>query len=209
MGEVSAGWGPPYWIEVFHLDEDGLLRVITLAKLEERDDRLAITRLILDAGTVDSATLRETPVARIEAVANSALRDPAVLEDLARGVRRREWASKGVVLSVSHPSAELIAADKRVDEYLDAMLAGRPEADRAAAPAEQVLRRPLVRPDGTDPEGFSHRVAEAYNAVVMLSHRPATLLAEEAGVPVTTVHRWIRDARQRGFLPPARRGRAG
>jgi hypothetical protein len=67
----------------------------------------------------------------------------------------------------------------------------------------------LSRPDGTDPEGFSRRVAEAYNDLVLWSSAPAKALAIEAGVPVTTVHRWIRDARRLGLLPPARKGRAG
>lgn len=70
-------------------------------------------------------------------------------------------------------------------------------------------REPLCRPDGTDPAGFSRRVAEAYREAVPVTHRPAALLAEEAGVPVTTVHRWIREARVRGFLPPGRRGQPG
>jgi transposase len=39
---------------------------------------------------------------------------------------------------------------------------------------------------------------------------PAQTIAEANGVPVTTVHRWIREARRRGSLPPARgKGQAG
>lgn len=79
-------------------------------------------------------------------------------------------------------------------------------ADEAAAPPG---RPPLSRPDGTDPEGFSRRVADAYNEAVLVTSYPAVALAEEAGVPVATVHRWVRDARRLGLLPPARRGRAG
>src|SRR5262249_17383009 len=56
-------------------------------------------------------------------------------------------------------------------------------------------RAPLSRPDGTDPEGFSRRVAEAYNEAIPTTSKPAVALAEEAGVPVVTVHRWIREAR--------------
>jgi transposase-like protein len=70
-------------------------------------------------------------------------------------------------------------------------------------------RAPLTRPDGTDPEGFSRRVAEAYNEAVQATPAPAPALAEEAGVPVVTVHRWIADARRRGALPPGRKGVAG
>jgi hypothetical protein len=207
MGDAPKSFGPPYWVEVFHLDEDGLLRVVTLAKLEDRDGRLAITRLIIDAGAVDSATLRETPVSRIEAVANSMLREP-VLEDLVEGARRTKWLAKGVAFAVLCPSAELVTTDSQITEYIRSTLDAPPTESPTTGPEEHP-RRPLERPDGTDPEGFSRRVAEAYNAVVMLTHRPAALLAEEAGVPATTVHRWIREARQRGYLPPAKRGMAG
>lgn len=70
-------------------------------------------------------------------------------------------------------------------------------------------RAPLTRPDGTDPDGFSRRVAAAYREAYKRTRTPAKALAEEAGVPVTTVHRWVREARRSGHLPKARRGRAG
>lgn len=70
-------------------------------------------------------------------------------------------------------------------------------------------RQPLTRPDGTDPEGFSRRVAEAYTEALLTTKTPAKVLAAEAGVPVTTVHRWVRDARRLGLLSPARKGRTG
>lgn len=63
---------------------------------------------------------------------------------------------------------------------------------------------PLARPDGTDPDGFSRRVAEAYDRLVSTGCRkPAVWIAAEADVPVTTAHRWIANARQRGHLGPA------
>lgn len=67
----------------------------------------------------------------------------------------------------------------------------------------------LARPDGSDPDTFYKLVADAYNEAILNTSSPAPLLAEEAGVPVPTVHRWIAEARRRGFLPPARQGRAG
>ena len=71
-------------------------------------------------------------------------------------------------------------------------------------------RQPLTRPDGTDPEGFSRRVAQAYREAVRASpHTPAKAMADEAGVPVTTVHRWVRDARRLGLLTPTRKGSTG
>jgi hypothetical protein len=68
---------------------------------------------------------------------------------------------------------------------------------------------PLSRPNGSNPDAFYREVAEAYRDVVQDHRNVAVVLAEEANVPVGTVHRWIMEARRRGFLPPARVGRAG
>jgi hypothetical protein len=84
------------------------------------------------------------------------------------------------------------------------------EAYRNAEP-----RKPLTRPDGNDPAAFYQQVARAYRDVVQTTPKVAKVLAEEASaatgtkVPPGTVHRWILEARRRGFLPPARQGRAG
>lgn len=68
---------------------------------------------------------------------------------------------------------------------------------------------PLTRPDGTNPDGHARLVAEHYRHFAALGNNPAKLMAEKADVPVTTVHRWIRDARRAGVLGPARKGRTG
>lgn len=76
-------------------------------------------------------------------------------------------------------------------------------------------RKPLTRPDGSDPDGFYRQVADAYRDVLQTNRKVAVVLAKEASaatgtdVPVGTVHRWVLEARRRGFLPPARQGRAG
>jgi hypothetical protein len=70
-------------------------------------------------------------------------------------------------------------------------------------------REPLTRPDGSDPDGFYQRVADAYREVLQDTNKVAVVLAKEADVPVGTVHRWILEARRRGFLATARQGRAG
>lgn len=54
------------------------------------------------------------------------------------------------------------------------------------------------------PDEFYERVANAYAWLVAQDTKsPARDLAEKNGVPVTTVHRWVKEARARGFLPPA------
>lgn len=82
------------------------------------------------------------------------------------------------------------------------------------APAELVLverakRSPLTRPDGTDPDGFAQRVADAYREYAVRTRAPAVEIASEAAVPVATARSWIREARRRGKLPQGRKGKAG
>ncbi|MDP9395994.1 MAG: helix-turn-helix domain-containing protein [Actinomycetota bacterium] len=72
--------------------------------------------------------------------------------------------------------------------------------------------RPRVRFSAADsthkrPDDFYAAVADLFLFLASSSPRPAQELAQEAGVPVTTVHRWLREARQRGLLVlPQRRG---
>lgn len=80
---------------------------------------------------------------------------------------------------------------------------------------EEELRRltPVRRPTSYADEGgedafYAHLVAR-YLTVMLRTSKPAVQMAEESGVPVTTVHRWVREARRRGALPPARPGAAG
>lgn len=65
-------------------------------------------------------------------------------------------------------------------------------------------RPKLTRPTGDDPDEFYGLVARAYREAAAQTARPAPLLADEAGVPVATVRRWIAEARRRGHLPPGR-----
>jgi hypothetical protein len=68
---------------------------------------------------------------------------------------------------------------------------------------------PLVRP-GRITDDFLKDLARTYRWLIASGHNaPATAIAEESGAPVATVRRWIVNARQRGFLPPGRPGRAG
>lgn len=65
---------------------------------------------------------------------------------------------------------------------------------------------PAKGPKGDD---FYRFIGEVYGKAATVSTRPAAELAKLWEVPVTTVHRWIREARRRGYLPPAEPGRRG
>lgn len=76
--------------------------------------------------------------------------------------------------------------------------------------APAVEREPIRRPEGRAlPDDFLRDVAAAYSDLAQNGQKPAPIIAGEAGVPVTTVHRWIKEARRRDLLAPARRGATG
>jgi hypothetical protein len=70
-------------------------------------------------------------------------------------------------------------------------------------------RRPKVKlnipTSAKKPDKFYGDVAEAFAWLGLLYSNPAQELAKANDVPVTTVHRWVREARRRGLLAPARR----
>jgi DNA-directed RNA polymerase specialized sigma24 family protein len=79
--------------------------------------------------------------------------------------------------------------------------------------ATRRLRRSILKlripTDRRKPDAFYARVARGYSALAAEHRRPAAELAEINGVPVTTVHRWVKEARARGLLPPGSTGKAG
>lgn len=70
---------------------------------------------------------------------------------------------------------------------------------------------PLEVPTGGRyPDSFYRSVAKQYERLVAAGNRsPAMQLASVNGVPVSTAHRWVKEARARGFLAPGRKGKAG
>jgi hypothetical protein len=84
---------------------------------------------------------------------------------------------------------------------------GRVTAGDLVAPSEEPgLRNPtLVVPAGRSyPDQFYVDVAASYGWHALQTRKPAVAIAEEVGVPTTTVHRWLKEARARGLLAPSR-----
>jgi hypothetical protein len=59
------------------------------------------------------------------------------------------------------------------------------------------------------PDSFYERVAKAFETALQAGEAPAQTIANANGVPLTTVHRWVREARRRAVLAPAQKGRKG
>jgi hypothetical protein len=70
---------------------------------------------------------------------------------------------------------------------------------------------PKLPPTSKGPKGdeFYRWFGEIYGKAAVVSTQPAKDLAEAWDKPITTIHRWTREARRRGHLPPAEPGRRG
>ncbi len=78
---------------------------------------------------------------------------------------------------------------------------------RAAINAADFEDLALEIPGGPRPDSFYEQVAEVFARAAAMSISPAIDVAEANGVPVTTVHRWVKEARRRGVMSPASRTR--
>lgn len=172
---------------------EGLMVYAQLYAAKEGGPR-EIVQLAITGRNLTTDKLRMIPISRIETLANT---DPAVSPriegnpplPISEAFDKFRIHANQILLNEAHSKAR--------------------EADRKAREADRKARKPLSRPDGSNPDAFYQQVAEAYRDVVQDTRNVAVVLAEEANVPVGTVHRWILEARRRGFLPQARQGRAG
>lgn len=154
------------------------LRVYAQLYADKEGDRGEIAQLAIIGRNLTTEKLRSIPLGHIETMANTA---PGFGPHIA-----------------GTPQGPMGEAFNKVPQQANRHM---------LALAARKQRQPLSRPDGTNPEAFYQQVADAYRDAVQGTNKVAKVLAEEAGVPVTTVHRWILEARRRGFLPPARKGR--
>ncbi|GAA3298110.1 hypothetical protein Dvina_52515 [Dactylosporangium vinaceum] len=171
------------WYE-WRQDEPPLAGTVLVRVAVGAGGRLVLTGLRID-GTPSAELLRAIPVGRIEAAANAQLAADEVAGSTTAVVRVREA-----------PVGPPLAADIGW-EMVEPALA----VVRTAAPESVRLRG---RPDV-----FYRRVADVYLEYAQESPRPACDLADQHGVPVSTAHRWVKEARRRGFLPPGRPGKSG
>ena len=176
---ATLATGNSGWLGFADADEPGWVYVRVQ---ESEHGRLVITELHLTRERVDSAALRELPLGRIEALANSS--------PIAEDIRAKLHAPP-------RPGVEPLSPESR----------SRWESRKIISPTPHLPH--LAVPKGTKPDSFYKEAAELYAELARYSRRPAADLAERSGVSVASVHRWIAEARRRGYLPPAERGRRG
>lgn len=171
------------WVWCRHERGDELVGSIRFGLAD--NDRLVIREVHVAArqpGTqpITAALLRDFPLNEAEAAANG----PDLRDDLIARLDedvRIEWKNRS-----------------ETDREFPTKLGARPTGK-------------LPVPKGNRyPDAFYRRTAREYARLVTSGDRaPAQTIAEANGVPATTAHRWIKEARRRGFLPAGRAGRAG
>jgi hypothetical protein len=135
----------------------------------------------------------------------------------------RLWAGKGsvfhspflrtipvarIVAAVNRPSVAKQLRDRPLLPPANMIVSGDfPGSGQWAytfPPRQKVTLRPRLqlKDPGTrrKPDKFYSQVAEIYLEQASISDRPARDIAEANGLPVTTVHRWLKEARNRGLL---------
>lgn len=173
--------------------------------------RLNVHTVVMDSDSpISTHVWREVPFKGVEDVAN----DPSVLPGTGRNWYRDTLLEPAAVepVTVVHLERHFGTPDElRAADDPDALpmphamfLIGTESADPGAEPP------PLVKPEGRITDEFLSDLAATYRWLVASKNSaPATVIAEQTGAPVATVRRWVSNARQRGFLPPGRPGRAG
>lgn len=184
---VKLEVGPGGWVQV--VDAQGF--VGALVRFHQRDDgRLRPCAVLLDNSAADDdldvRRFRSFPLADVETAANF----PEI--------------------------ATAIVA--RLDEETTLTIEGVTSSERYRSTTRRTRRRvgtlrvPAPDTRGRYPDSFYEQLAAHYTMLVGFQRdpAPARTIAENNDVPVTTVHRWIRETRRRGFLPAARaQGRPG
>jgi hypothetical protein len=181
---IDADWCE--WHQRPELDGTVLVRIATGG-----GGRLVLTGLRID-GELSAELLRSIPIGRIEAVANAQLTigDDDVVLTAAPGLRDG---------AVPHQPRSVDSGWEMTDP-----IGATVRPDIKHRKIEQPVKAGRGRPDS-----FYQDVADIYQDLTQRSSRPAAELAEANNVPVTTAHRWIKEARRRGFLPPGRPGKTG
>jgi hypothetical protein len=169
--------------------------------------RLVLAGLRID-GPPSAELLRAIPVGRIEAAANAQL--TVVDHDVVTAVAHRRPGTRPAEADAGWETTDPVRAVHRPEprpEPHPRGTAGAAPLLAAAGPGPETGR--ATEAGRGRPDLFYRDIAHAYLDLAQRSTRPASELAEAHGVPVTTAHRWVKEARRRGFLPPGRPGKAG
>lgn len=139
-----------------------------------------------DRGALTVHKLRDLPLAGIEAVINQ----PGIYD------RVRAALSVELGMNVPFPWRTSDPGREGVAWW---------ESQPAVLPARVPLLKLDIPTGYGRPDSFYAEVANRYAYLATVSTRPSNDLAEANGVPATTVHGWVAEARRRGLLPSRRK----
>ncbi len=184
---AQAGSSAPPWVFVrFARQSHG--QDYASAPIELRQFRFQAD----EGAAFESAPLRSIPFRRMEAAVNRSVHAPALHE----------------LVPASYLPMDVPGQDDRVrapDGELQ-MLSRWLVRQRLAPPVVPELR--IEIPSGTRrPDDFYAQVGDRFLWLASTTNRPVEALAEANGVPTTTVHRWVREAKTRGLLQLPTKGR--
>lgn len=200
MSPVAKPLGGGWIVIASHKPEHHRLSL----RMEERDDgRLRIAELVLtDTDGLSGAMLRDLPLGAWEAQMNA----PEIVDLL-----RAHFAEDGPYgledLAFAHSDFDLTPMPLDADDGgLEFHFPGAGLEPAVAIALEPQLDLGVSGTGtGKRPDEFYRAVAEAYSWLAGRGRRPAPELAAINGVPPTTIHRWVKEARRRGLLGPGRR----
>jgi hypothetical protein len=132
-------------------------------------------------------------------------------QDWKKGLRVRtstvERDGRRIVTQMHFLLDDLVAEDIReapLGRIIALAQGAKPPAK--SLPQGDIIKRPIP---GGENDSFYRQFADRYRQVVTETHAPAPVLAEEYDARPDTVRRWVHTARNKGFLPPGRKGIAG
>lgn len=210
------------WVRFEVDDPSGLLLYVRMSA--NANGRFVIRELYLDGSELpddvplDTPEIRALPIDKIEAVLN--------FEDARDWLERStRMLYKGIPLAVlasnfnrhygsqSRPESDWVAGAyfAQVPGHpLSRPIKKRPlrKDGRAVTPASNYRLKQGPGGDGLT-DAFLSRVARAYQSAVTRGEQPNRAIADDVGVPLKTVQRWVYTARQRGIMPAGRKGAVG
>ena len=200
------------------LDDDSLAVMVRFAPSET--GRLSVAELVIARHTgVTADALRSIRIGRLEAWANGQGK-----ADLVRALKQRDGLDAD---ERAKADSGRRAGHKRTPSEMPLHAQGRTRRRNSACGSSS---RRVPSPSGGSwtvdpsscavgsgtlcsrvpygqpkPDSFYKDVARVFSDLSMDSARPAAVISEANGVPVSTVHGWVKEARRRGFLSPGER----
>lgn len=208
---MRIGYGNAGWVCVDEVDELPPGALLYVRFRPDESGRWRPVEMFIDGEgqVITGKHLRELPLHVVEAVVNEDPDAPAGL------VARLNAAGPQLAVLASH-YATTFGGQAKPDDWVALSMSsqirgsGLPQPEKTRpSPQPKTEVPPLTAPrEGLTDEWLRH-LAAAYTAALRRGEPPAKALAEQAGVPVRTVHSWVYRARKRGFMAPGKTGKAG